>query len=1206
MIQNGATLTSTGNGTIRNGATVTVTGIGSQWIVSGTLSLGGAAPTLNIENGGTVVVTGPLGFTPGSSIGTLNISGGALEAGVIRLLAASDQANYDNAVVRARAANTSFFGGTVTQHNIAAGGLTFDSNGFNDGALGFSGVGGLTKTGAGTFTLTDNSTYTGTTVVQAGTLALTGTGSIASSSRVVANSTFDISGITAGGTSIQSLAGNGGVSLGTKTLTITNANDTFAGVIGGTGGLTVSAGTQTLSGANTYSGATTLAGGSLRAGGAGAFSAASGFVASAGTTLDLNGFNQTIASLDNAGTVRFGSAPGTTLTVTGNYIGNGGTLLFNTVLGGDSSATDRMVVQGATSGASTLRIANIGGGGAQTSEGIKVIDVAGASNGTFALQGDYAIGGQQAVISGAYAYTLQKNGISTPTDGDWYLRSSLINPPPSVPTGPLYQAGVPLYENYAQVLLGMNQAPSLQQRVGNRYWGGSEAMARAGVNTAQTSDGSRTQSAFWGRIEGGQSALRPSNTTGSTYSSDEMKAQVGFDGAALDNAHGRLIVGLTAQYGLTTAFVNSPFGNGRIRAQGTGVGATATWYGHDGFYVDGQAQTMFYRSDLSSVLVGSMTHGNEGFGYAFSVEGGKRIAVGNGFWLAPQAQLAYSKVGFDAFTDRFGALVSLGNADSLLGRLGLSLNHQRTWNDGTGIVRSDLYAIGNLHYEFLGGTRIDVAGTGFASGHDRLWGSIGGGGTYSWANGRYAVFGEITYRASVDDPADNHGYRGTGGFRVWGKLARDLDLIAPPYARWMRGCSAIGPASVDTGVTAGAGFHIADESAIASRRAPLGQLPVLSRLISLLRRIPAVNWAFSRLRPVPHGGNLDVAPTVEASPAIAEDVASTAPVSIAEISADPVHDEADPATAPVAENDEAVSVVAEIPSDDICIGGNSSSEMATEIEAPATPPATEEASAASAVAENEPVAASDLAIVDDGASPAGVSAEVDSAAAEEIVASSADLATASADLPAVIIEAALSPDVSLDAVPDAAEAIPVDVENVAAVVSESSVEIDPAPVVAVAPAPANDVPLVTAVAAVANESSSDAAEADPAPALTSTPELRSVPKVRARAAEPADRAALIRQRWAESGIRMWNPRLHGTGEAALNIQGSVGLLPPAPGETMPRYDKLEFRMLGGQIVCEGVIVEAPVQASHRSFTRLEPRSIERVREPARERQAVLA
>ncbi|WP_346657040.1 MULTISPECIES: autotransporter outer membrane beta-barrel domain-containing protein [unclassified Bradyrhizobium] len=778
-IRNGSTLTSAGTlfvigSTGGSAGTVTVTGAGSNWLLSGaTLSVGNSGTgTLNIENGAQVTANNGVSvgrLTNGS--GTLNISGGGtLVTQFLRGGLGASQVNFDSGTLKATASNATFINGFPGPNlNILAGGLTIDTGAFTvgtDATSTFTGAGGLTKIGAGTLNLAASSAYTGQTAIQAGILALTGAGAISNSSRVVANGTFDISGITAGGTSIQSLAGNGGVSLGTKTLTITNANDTFAGVFGGTGGLTVTGGTQTLSGVNTYNGATTVSGGSLRAGAAGAFSAASAYVANAGGTFDLNGFNQTMSSLSNAGIVRTGGAPGTTLTVAGNYVGSGGTLLLNSTLGGDHSITDRMVVQGATSGASTLRITNIGGGGAQTSEGIKVIDVAGASNGTFALQGDYVIGGQQAVVGGAYAYTLQKNGISTPTDGDWYLRSSLINPPPSVPAGPLYQAGVPLYENYAQVLLGMNQAPSLQQRVGNRYWGGSEAMARAGVNTAQTSDGSWTQSAFWGRIEGGQSALRPSNTTGSTYDSDEMKAQVGLDGAALDNAQGRLIVGLTAQYGLTTAFVNSPFGNGRIRAQGTGVGATATWYGHDGFYVDGQAQTMFYRSDLSSALVGSMTHGNEGLGYAFSVEGGKRMAVGNGFWLTPQAQLAYSKVGFDAFTDRFGALVSLGNADSLLGRLGLSLNHQRTWNDGTGIVRSDLYAIGNLHYEFLEGTGIDVAGTGFASGHDRLWGSIGGGGTYYWANGRYAVFGEITYRASVDDPGDNHGYRGTGGFRI--------------------------------------------------------------------------------------------------------------------------------------------------------------------------------------------------------------------------------------------------------------------------------------------------------------------------------------------------------------------------------------------------------------------------------------------------------
>ncbi|MBP0114591.1 hypothetical protein [Bradyrhizobium vignae] len=381
----------------------------------------------------------------------------------------------------------------------------------------------------------------------------------------------------------------------------------------------------------------------------------------------------------------------------------------------------------------------------------------------------------------------------------------------------------------------------------------------------------------------------------------------------------------------------------------------------------------------------------------------------------------------------------------------------------------------------------------------------------------------------------------------------------------------------------------------------------------MLRRIPAVNWAFTRLRPAPHSGNIEATPiATDASPAVVEDVAATAQAPIAEIGTDLVHGDADLATqAPVAENNAAVSGIAENPSDDICISEDSSPESVTEIEAPATAPVAEEVLVSSADAENEPVAGSDLASIGE-ASPAGTPAEVDSVVAEEVVVSSSDVATALTDASDAVVEAAPSPEVSAGIEMVAVEAIPVllgEADSVPANVSEAPADSGgPAPPVEIAPAPGNDLPLATAIATAADEPSSDVTDVEPTPPLACpSPEIGSAPKVRARAAEPADRTALIRQRWAESGIRMWNPRLHGTGEAALNIQGSVGLLPPAPGETMPRYDKLEFKMLGGQIVCEGVIVEAPVQASHRSFTRLaEPRTVERIREPARERRAVPA
>lgn len=74
-----------------------------------------------------------------------------------------------------------------------------------------SGGGALTKTGGSTLTLASANTYSGETWIQSGTLALSGSGAIASSSRVVADGTFDISAVTPASANIQSLAGGGTV-----------------------------------------------------------------------------------------------------------------------------------------------------------------------------------------------------------------------------------------------------------------------------------------------------------------------------------------------------------------------------------------------------------------------------------------------------------------------------------------------------------------------------------------------------------------------------------------------------------------------------------------------------------------------------------------------------------------------------------------------------------------------------------------------------------------------------------------------------------------------------------------------------------------------------------------------------------------------------------------------------------------------------------
>ncbi len=75
--------------------------------------------------------------------------------------------------------------------------------------------------------------------------------------------------------------------------------------------------------------------------------------------------------------------------------------------------------------------------------------------------------------------------------------------------------------------------------------------------------------------------------------------------------------------------------------------------------------------------------------------------------------------------------------------------------------------------------------------------------------------------------------------------------------------------------------------------------------------------------------------------------------------------------------------------------------------------------------------------------------------------------------------------------------------------------------------------------------------------------------------DPSERKKLIRRRWAETGIKMWNADVQGAGHAALTIQGRADLLPVKPGATRREYDRLEFKLIAGQIVCEGVAVDPP-------------------------------
>ena len=128
----------------------------------------------------------------------------------------------------------------------------------------------LTKSGAGTLTLTAANTYTGITTVAAGTLTVSGTGSLEDSSPVsITGGTYNVSvNDTVGAVTLK----NGAIG-STAILTGTGysvENGTISAKLAGTGALVKSTSGQViLSGVNTYEGGTSVTGGTLAVTGTG-------------------------------------------------------------------------------------------------------------------------------------------------------------------------------------------------------------------------------------------------------------------------------------------------------------------------------------------------------------------------------------------------------------------------------------------------------------------------------------------------------------------------------------------------------------------------------------------------------------------------------------------------------------------------------------------------------------------------------------------------------------------------------------------------------------------------------------------------------------------------------------------------------------------------------------------------------------------------
>ncbi|MCL2713405.1 MAG: autotransporter-associated beta strand repeat-containing protein [Alphaproteobacteria bacterium] len=567
-----------------------------------------------------------------------------------------------------------------------------------------NGTGVLQKTGGGTLVLDGNNTYSGGTEISGGTVQVGQDANLGAGGGGIAFDGGTLH-VTAGFAMDRDLVLNEG---GGTIATDAGVALLHDGAISGDGGLTkTGSGTLALFGPADYLGPTEISQGTLAAGAANVLSPNSAVNVAAQGVLDLSGHSQTVAELNNSGVVSLGthSAPGAVLTVSGDYAGSGGTLIFNTHLGADDSPTDHLVVAGDATGRSHVQVVQAGGLGAMTvGNGIELITVNGVSAAdAFALQGR--------VGAGAFEYMLFRGGTGADADNqNWYLRSDLACTAKSAACSGVNGAAVPIYRPEVVVdsaiaglasRFGLGMLGTWHERTGGEF----------ATNYARVEGDNK---AAWARLfgesgsvgggSGGDAFDRAAefDRHGPSYSFGFAGIQAGMDLLQRNNRDGsRDIAGFLLGAGTATADVNAEIDFGRgsragsLTMDGYSFGGYYTHIGRSGWYVDAVAQgTRYDRIRATSNIDEAQTLATAGWGFIASVEAGYPILLAQGFRLEPQAQLVTQHLGFNNGSDAFGR-IAFSDSDAFYGRIGARLAKDFRLDDGrriTAWVRASLWS----------------------------------------------------------------------------------------------------------------------------------------------------------------------------------------------------------------------------------------------------------------------------------------------------------------------------------------------------------------------------------------------------------------------------------------------------------------------------------------------------------------------------------
>ncbi|EMI1819614.1 autotransporter outer membrane beta-barrel domain-containing protein [Klebsiella variicola] len=373
-----------------------------------------------------------------------------------------------------------------------------------------------------------------------------------------------------------------------------------------------------------------------------------------------------VGTLTNSGSLTMANErAGDTTVIDGNYIGKGGTLTFDTVLGDDNAVTDKLIINGNTSGISSVLVNNIGGNGAQTLNGIEIISVNGESDGVFTQDGRIA--------AGAYDYSLVRGkGINS---NNWYLSSWQDQ-------GDTAQVLRPESGAYATNLALSNNlfTTRLHDLIGKTQY-------------TDVMTGEKSATSMWVRNEGGHNRSRDSSGQLKTQA-NRYVLQIGGDIAQWssngdDLYHLGLMAGYANSKSKTVSSINGYRADGSVNGYSTGV--YGTWNANNvdktGAYLGTWVQYNWFKNRVSGEGINSEAYDSQGF--TASAESGYTFRVGQtadglqSYFIKPEAMLTWMGVKADKHRELNGTEV-VGEGDgNVQTRLGAKtyINNNRKIDD---------------------------------------------------------------------------------------------------------------------------------------------------------------------------------------------------------------------------------------------------------------------------------------------------------------------------------------------------------------------------------------------------------------------------------------------------------------------------------------------------------------------------------------------